>query len=82
MSYRKTLSTRARRVEIVLASNLIIEFDLDFTPDGLTRITTYIPHLSASFFSVEKFKQFSISMRRDAPLNFFLWLLGKDRLIV
>jgi hypothetical protein len=78
MSYRKTLSTRARHVEIVLASNFSIEFDLDFTPNGLTRITTYIPHPSASFFSAEKFKQFSISIREDAPLNFFLWLLGKD----
>jgi hypothetical protein len=63
MLYCKTLSTRAQRVEIVLASNFTIEFNLDFTPSGLTCITTYIPHPSASFFPVEKFKQFSISIR-------------------
>jgi len=76
MSYRTTLSTKARRIEIVLASNFSIELDLDFTPNGLKRITTYIPHPATSFFQLEIFKQFSI--RRDASLNFFLWLLGKD----
>lgn len=76
MSYCTTLLTRTRRIEIALASNFTIEFDLDFTLDGLKRITTYIPHPSTRFFQLEIFKQFSI--RRDASLNFFLWLLGKD----
>jgi hypothetical protein len=67
MSCRTALSTRARRIKIVLASNFTIEFNLDFTLNALKRITTYIPHPSVSFFQLEIFKQFSIHW--DASLN-------------
>lgn len=74
--YRKTLSNRARRLELVIAPDSIITFDLDFKSDGLRRITAYIDHPSASFFHPKVSAQ--ISVRQDAAINFFLLLLGKD----
>ena len=47
--YSKNISNRAKKIELSLTPNLIIEFDLDFRSDGLRHITVYMDHPSASF---------------------------------
>lgn len=48
--YRKTLLKKTRRLRVGISSEAIIEFDLDFSADSLSRITAYVPHPSAIFF--------------------------------
>ena len=73
---RRTLSSRARKIELVVKPSSNIEIDLDFRPDGLRRITAYMGHLSASVFRPNSADQRSVC--QDASLNFFLWLTGKS----
>ena len=72
---RKTLSSRARKIELVVKPSSSIEIDLDFRPDGLRRITAYMDYPSASFFRPNSAEQRSVC---HASLDFFLWLTGKS----
>ena len=73
--YRKTLSSKTRRLNVRVSSETILEFDLDFNVDGLRRITGYMIHPSAIYFPPTIHP--GRTLCQDAVLNFFLWLVGQ-----
>lgn len=73
--YRNTLSKESRRLRVGISSEAIIEFDLDFIADSLSRITVYVPHPSATFF--QPHMDPGRTRCQDAALNFFLWLVDQ-----
>jgi hypothetical protein len=76
-SYRKTLSSRARHVEVLVSPGVVVQFELDFLQNlRLRRITVYIQHPSAAFFSPNP--NTSVCIGLDASLNFALWLNGQE----
>jgi hypothetical protein len=72
--YQRTLQ-KSCTLLIPLASGTHLEFDLDFTPYKLRRITTYIKHPAAALYS--RHRTTSFSGAQDSALNFCLWLLDK-----
>ena len=73
--YQKTFPFSARRLEVAIQPGTNINFDLDYQPDGLKRITVYVDHPQASFFQANSAG--SVCVRLDAALNFSLWLVGQ-----
>ncbi|KAF2436465.1 hypothetical protein EJ08DRAFT_147804 [Tothia fuscella] len=76
VSYRKTLSTQARRLSLSLSTVSTLEFDLDFRHTRLKRITTCVPHPAASFF--QRSTSTCNSIVQDVAFNFLLWIHHRD----
>lgn len=74
--YRKTLQ-QYHNLILRLSPGTQLEFDLDFSPNRLRRITTYIKHPAASLYS--RHQTTSFAGAQDLTFNFFMWLVNKDQ---
>jgi len=68
-------TTTRRKVIVPLPWNIRAEFELDFGPEELKRITAFLPHPSAIFFLKFKFEKQAFLL--DCTLSFLIWLSGK-----
>ena len=78
-NYLSTLSTSARRIEVLIAQGVVATFVLDFRLRGLKRITCHTPHPESLFYpKTLQWEQdaIALALRTDYSLNLFLELAG------